>query len=376
MKTLLGGYYSPKGTLRYYERALEGIGEVTYCGVPYRFERPGYAPDANLAEIASRGAWDWYFYVEEWKSVFPLGINEVPFPTVGYFPDACYDIPRRKRMASFFDYVFISQQWLVGEFRAVNPHTYYLPFAFDPGRLQGFSLTVEPIFEVGFVGSLDKERARMLGKLSKRFKMNDYRADSSSKPLEYATEVYLHSKIVFNRLPLGYKDYNLRVFEALGLKRFLITDRPSAENPLLKHRKHLAYYECEDDLVELVNHHLGNDREREAIAEEGHREVMGRHTYDHRVQRIWEILVENGFRMQAPLRKAHVDAVFLGYQKVFGRLMMLDSMANLFTQPEVSFTARLRALPYVVLAVLHRLRQMCWRKLVASFLTQFRRNGN
>lgn len=43
------------------------------------------------------------------------------------------------------------------------------------------------------------------------------------------------------------------------------------------------------------------------------------------------------------------------YQKTFSCLMMLDSMTNLFTQPEVSFAARLRALPQVVLTVLHRL---------------------
>ncbi len=269
-------------------------------------------------------------------------------------------------MAPFFDYVFISQRWLVSEFRQINPRTFYLPFAFDPDRLRGFSLAVEPIFDVGFVGSLDRERARALAKLAKHFKLNDYRADPGSKPLDYATETYLQSRIVFNRLPSGYQDYNLRVFEALGLRRFLLTDRPRQEDPLLKHRKHLAYYGPDDDLVEVVGRYLANDGEREAIAEQGQREVLERHTYDHRVRTMWETMAEHGFCTEAPLRKAPANTIFLRYEKVFSRLMMLDSMANLFTQPEVSFTTRVRALPYVMVAVLRRLRKMCWRNFVAS----------
>ena len=71
-------------------------------------------------------------------------------------------------------------------------------------------------------------------------------------------------------------------------------------------------------------------------------------------------------KIEAPIRKADINQRFLSYQKVFSRLMMLDSMAGMFDQSGISLGARMRALPLVGVAMCRRARRMSWRRLAET----------
>ncbi len=363
MKILLGGRYTPKGTFPYYEKAFSKFGTVAYCGLPYKMERAGYAPNINLSEDIPDNNWDIFFYIEEWNQGFPVGIEELPFPTAVYLPDAGYDLKNSLNMALFFDYVFLAQQWLIEKFQRVNKNTFYLPFACDPERVNGPSIG-EKIYDIVFVGALYKDRKRILNALAKHFKMNDYTVNSNQLSLEDITQIHLSSKIVFNKLPLGYEDYNLRVFDVLCCGSLLLTDIPQKHRePLFRHGEHLASYKPEDNIVSIIKYYLNNDREREEISRKGREFVLEKHTYEHRVKTVFETIKAKNFRTEAPLRRETEGKIFLCYEKVFSKKIMINSMAKMFSQANVSFLYKIKSLGYVFYAVLKRLRQMGWKNL-------------
>ncbi len=373
-KILLCGSYHPFRTLRCYERALQKVGSVTYCGLPYGYERPGYAPDLDLAQIALEQRPEWFFYIHEWKSVFPRGLDKVPFPTVGYFPDSCLDFQKALTMASCFDYVFVGQRGVLGLFRRTNPRTYYLPFAVDPERTPRI-FTREKLYDVASVGGLTPKRKKILSRIAQRFRTNDWEAQDV--PPAQVGWVYSHSKIVFNCLPpsmpRAMDDDNLRVFEGLGCGSLVVTETcDGSSSSLFKPGKQLVTYAPGEDPLRVIEYYLENEEERARIAEEGYKEAIARHTFAQRVESIQEILRRNDFSLGAPLRVKDRSQVFLSYQNIFNRLMMLDSMANLLTQDEIPFIPRLRGVGYVVAAVGRRLRQMAWRKLANSLLRTLR----
>ena len=365
MKVVLSGAFHPRGTLAYYERAFGSLDiTTTYGGIPYGFERSGYAADTDLSRLPGDGACDWLMYFEDMvqRPVFPLGLADTPYPTVGYFPDAALDLSRRKVMAAFFDYVFVGSRWAVEPLRRVNPNTFYLPFAYDPERVpyrpQDFR------YDVAFVGSVYGDRRDLLARIASQFKINDYTKPATPEEIG---EIYSASKIVFNRPPPRGLDYNMRVFEALGCGSLLVTER-LPEDPLFTPGEHLATYEDGEHCMELIRHYLTSEQERACIAQRGRDVVMSRHTYAHRVLTVLQILEQNRFRRCAPIRRADLNRRFLSYQSVFSRLMMLDSMADMFGHMDVSAAARIRALPLVASAVCRRTRRMFWRRLADSIL--------
>jgi hypothetical protein len=147
----------------------------------------------------------------------------------------------------------------------------------------------------------------------------------------------------------------------------LLTER-LPEDPLFTPGEHLVTYDDSRNCMELIGYYLKNEQERSRIAKRGQDVVRSRHTYVHRVQEILRVLKQAGFDRCAPIRSADVNRRFLSYQRVFSRLMMLDSMADMFAQADVSAAARIRALPLVGAAVYRRMRRMFWRQLADSIL--------
>jgi spore maturation protein CgeB len=180
-----------------------------------------------------------------------------------------------------YDYVFVAQKDDIWKYREIGcEKVYWLPLACDPEIHRPWR---EPIiYDVCFVGKIlpGSEREKIVREIKKRF-------------CTFLGNVYLHdmskvlsqSKIVLNKSILG--DLNMRVFETLSCGRFLLTDKiRNGLEELFMNQKHLVLYESLSDLVEKIEYYLKADREREKIAMRGHREVLKRHTYLHRVGQI------------------------------------------------------------------------------------------
>jgi spore maturation protein CgeB len=81
-----------------------------------------------------------------------------------------------------------------------------------------------------------------------------------------------------------------RNFEVPGCGGFLLTERVPHLERYFDLGREVAVYDDADDLVEQVEHWLGHEDERAAVADAGYRRVLAEHTYDHRFAEIFAAL--------------------------------------------------------------------------------------
>lgn len=99
-----------------------------------------------------------------------------------------------------------------------------------------------------------------------------------------AARKYAQSKVVFN---IAMKDdLNMRCFEVLGSRSFLLTDRVQGLEDVFVDGKHLVLYSSLEEAVDKARYYIAHDDEREAIARAGYAHVMANHTIDARVNRM------------------------------------------------------------------------------------------
>jgi len=103
---------------------------------------------------------------------------------------------------------------------------------------------------------------------------------------EAAAQVYTRARIVLNHAVQ--QDVNMRVFEVLATRAFLLTPDVPGLRDLFQDGVHLVTYKDGDvaDCLEKIAYYLDRDDEREQIAEAGYQEVLAKHTIRHRVDQI------------------------------------------------------------------------------------------
>jgi len=201
----------------------------------------------------------------------------------------------RLGMAKQADVVFCAQKRGCEEFKRdgiENP--IWLPHAVEPlaysdpatVRRDGKPLPYEfasKKYDVCFLGHINTEnRINALDRLFKEFPNFWY----GQRLFNEASEKYSRSKICFN---ISWNwDLNMRVFEVMGSKSFLLTNWVPTIEELFEDGKHLVLYRNEKEMIEKAKYYLAHDEEREKIAQAGYDEVMTKHTIDHRVDRILE----------------------------------------------------------------------------------------
>ena len=225
---------------------------------------------------------DLFIWVETGIGFLLEGLSALRCPKACYFIDTHLHRDDHIAWASRFDVVFLAQRAYIPAFqRAGIRHVFWLPLACAP-EFHG-KAEMPKDHDIGFVGTIGPEngrRARLLKGLSKRFDLHIERCF-----LKDMARVFSASKVIFNNAIKD--DLNMRVFEALCSGSLLITDRATGSGleEFFEDRKHLVIYE-DDNLEKTVDYYLKNENEREAIAAAGRREVLERHTYDHRADEM------------------------------------------------------------------------------------------
>src|SRR3990167_3405801 len=136
-----------------------------------------------------------------------------------------------------------------------------------------------------FIGNVgDWNRVDFLDRMFKEFPNFFY----GKRLFEEAAEIFSLSKIVLN---ISIKqDINMRVFEALSTGSFLLTDEIPTLHHLFQDGVHLVTYKTLDEAAEKARYYLEHDEERERIAEAGYQEFIKKHTYEHRLKSVLEIV--------------------------------------------------------------------------------------
>ena len=148
---------------------------------------------------------------------------------------------------------------------------------FDP-QLQ-HPLPVKKDIDVLFIGNMLKRRKEWTDEIGKHCLLHKAVGVYGEEMLRLINR----AKIVLNIHSEEFLDTEIRVFEVLGCRRFLLTEKLSVENPFTD-RKHLV--ECTDleDMIRQIQYYLEHDAEREQIAEQGYIEAIEKHTYKRRAE--------------------------------------------------------------------------------------------
>ena len=229
---------------------------------------------------------DFYLWVETGLSDIPKDLGDFDMPKACYLIDTHIHFERHLEIAQNFDFVFLAQKAYVQQMlKAGIENVMWLPLACDP-EIHG-KVEADKEFDVGFVGSITStpdRRRNLLERLRKQFDLKPQR-----KFMNEMAEHYSKAHIIFNNAINN--DLNMRVFEALCSGSLLVTDSAlgSGLDELFQNKKHLIIYK-DEDLEETVSHYLQNNEDRERISNEGRKEVLARHTYEHRTEAMISFL--------------------------------------------------------------------------------------
>ena len=306
----------PIATALYFERALRKNHNVITCGpnIPAELIKkwdlenlktpvknldipfPSFTPDMKeIANYPNYSSPDLFLWVESVPpGYFPLNIDQLKCPTAGYFIDSHINLNWHVQWAPCFDHVFIAQKEYIPQFKQAGcKNVYWLPLGCDPEIHSKKSQVKE--YDVGFVGSLvDPRRIELVNKIKSKFNFHYERVF-----LDDMANVLSKSKVVFNNAIRN--DLNMRVFEALSIGSFLLTDATAGngQEEMFVDGEDLVIYN-DNDIFEKIEYYLSNEEERENIADRGHEIILNAHTYEHRTDEIIKVCLEGQNRTPSP----------------------------------------------------------------------------
>ena len=154
----------------------------------------------------------------------------------------------------------------------------YMPNAYDDDLVRPIPDTTKECF-LGFCGSV-LDRAAILGKLYNHdgIRLDILKIGEDMVRCVNSYEIHFNKSIA--------NDINYRVFETLGCKTCLITNRVEGLNKLFVDREHLWMYDSYEDVVGLLKYFRKNPEQIKRTAELGYHLVKELHTYKSRAKDI------------------------------------------------------------------------------------------
>lgn len=221
-------------------------------------------------------------------------IRSVRYPTMLWWAELLGTIEQTDEMASqirqllvhnvaAYDHVFLHDEMsipLVKSWGATSVSC--LPTAVaDPDVHK--KLDVEKKYDVTFIGQMTPRREQFLAALQKHVRVH---VAQCWDPAELNL-IYNQSKIVLNIHLSILLNTETRVGEVLGSGAFLLTEQLSSPGGF-RDGEHLVYFRSNDqqDLLEKIEYYLAHEKERDIIAEQGHRYVLENHTLEERIRTI------------------------------------------------------------------------------------------
>ncbi|MBU1863213.1 MAG: glycosyltransferase [Candidatus Omnitrophica bacterium] len=176
------------------------------------------------------------------------------------------------------------------------------PVCFDTERKKNYTI------DIVFVGSYYPNRADILEELTcfnlaiwgpgwkeatAHSPLQRFIKGGALNPCDW-TRIYDSAKII---LTIHYQDgknpcyqASPKVYEALACRGFLISDCQRDVMTLFTSGEHLVCFHDKKELKELIHHYLAHADEREKIAQKGYAEVLNKHTYEHRINKMLSII--------------------------------------------------------------------------------------
>ena len=250
-------------------------------------------------------------------------------PSAWWAIDTHMDFAWCLQKARGFDFVFAAQRDGAEELRRAGiASAAWLPLACDPEIHAKHDVAKQ--YDVAFVGNVfPGPRSELLEVIRRRY----LRTFIGQRYFEEMANTYSAARIVFNRSIKN--DVNMRVFEAMASGSLLLTNDLTANGQaeLFRDGVHLATYRDQEDLLDKLSFYLERESLREKIAAAGRAEVLEKHTYGHRMERLLreiEAALSRTVAVAGPVRRqmssdgltdgrgaerVHQDAVYFGHAR-------------------------------------------------------------
>ena len=290
-------------TARHFENVIRKSKEHQFLGVG--FTKP------NLASVMGDQAWiptaqelvlpdllaklpakpDIVIVMQGFAPMKIYGIESIDIPSVYYGIDTHMVRDVIFEEAKNYKHVFFAQKKAIPEFKEFcGKESHWLPCCAEP--LIHKPMNFEPEYDFAFVGGIDlseahKPRRDAIKKLKEKYKVFVGNAYGY-----FMTMQYNKAKVVFNYAVND--DLNMRVFEAMACKRPLLTNKLSVEsglNELFEDGTHLMTFD-DNNLMEKAELLIKNKELRDKLAQSGYTEVVNKHTYQKRLEAIWQTVAK------------------------------------------------------------------------------------
>lgn len=233
------------------------------------------------------------------------------------------------RDAPWFRGVRPSRLWLLSVFEAIDIYashslqgaqrygttSYYVPNGAWTSRYNLHGVTLEELresaryrYDVTFVGNIDvahyaehTKRMMFLHELQRRLAAHTIRCDlidSTTLPVEQQVDIIQRSRINLNAVAAAdngpERSWGLpeRCYGIPACGGFLISDeRRHAADDFTPEREWISFRDM-DDAVHKIRHFMAHFDAGRAIAEAAHKRVMAEHAYQHRAQRMIDLICD------------------------------------------------------------------------------------
>lgn len=235
--------------------------------------------------------------------------KEIKTHIVVWFVDSLANFGKQYIFASDYDALFFKDPFIVDFTRKkLNLNSYYLPECCNPLWHKKVQLTSKDKEYYGCdltaVGNLYYYRVLLL----EQFKDYNFKIwgnpmpiwmDSSIKNLiqnRYVScleksKAFNAAKIVMNNNHYSeISGTNCRTFEIAGCGGFQITDWKEGIAELFEPEKEIITFQTKEELKDKVDYYLIHEKERKEIAERAYKRAHNEHTYEIRLNKIFEII--------------------------------------------------------------------------------------
>ena len=113
----------------------------------------------------------------------------------------------------------------------------------------------------------------------------------------------------FTRNHLGNLHFNSRLFEIMACKSFALGEHFNGYEELYS-KKELDMFRDEKELVKKVKYYLGNEKEREKMAERAYRKTINNFSYENQLKKIFSSILKND-KKNKPLPRLNVNVKYL-----------------------------------------------------------------
>lgn len=230
---------------------------------------------------------------------------------INWMGDNPMNFPNIRASFAFYDFFFVIDRGLVQQVQSLGYQAEHLPYGCDPDVHKTLNLSETERQKFGadlcYVGRRD-DRENLLGQLA----VNNYRMKiwgygwertpiQSLKPFLAGSaldetgmvKAFNAARIVLNLQPAHHvTGVNYKIHEIAGCGGFQLIDWKPEVPEMYEPGKEIVCFRSLDELKELIDRYLRDERERRRIAEAAQKRAYSEHTLDHRAKRLMEILGE------------------------------------------------------------------------------------